>query len=148
VDALQKGPPPAREFAAQALVLFAEPGIRPALERALADPEWGVRIYAIQALSMLGRLAPTERNRRILQRDPNKWGVRPMMAAALARDDKPDPAELRRALAGYDLGKMDTARLGETAPDFTLTDYTGKTYRLSQFRGKRTVILRFLLFDY
>ena len=43
---------------------------------------------------------------------------------------------------------MDSARLGETAPDFTLTDYTGKTYRLSQFRGKRTVILRFLLFDY
>jgi hypothetical protein len=148
VDALRKGPPSTREFAAQALVLFAEPGIRPALEQALADPEWGVRIYAIQALSMLGRLAPTERNRRILRRDPNKWGVRPMMAAALARDDKPDPAGLRRALAGYDLGKMDSARLGETAPDFTLTDCAGKTYRLSQFRGKRTVILRFLLFDY
>ena len=147
-EALHKGPPATREFAAQALVLFAEPGTRPALERALADPKSGVRIYATQALSMLGRLPRTERHEQILRDDPSEFGVRPMMAAALARDDRPDAGQLRKALAGYDLRSLDSARLGETAPDFALTDFTGKEYRLSQFRGKKAVVLRFILFDY
>jgi len=43
---------------------------------------------------------------------------------------------------------MDSARVGELAPDFILTDFTGKAYRLSQFRGKKTVVLRFILYDY
>jgi HEAT repeat protein len=148
VEALQQGPPATREFAGQALVLLADPSARPALEQALDDPESGVRLYAIQALSMLGPLPRTERHLRMLTDDPNKWGVRPMMAAALDREDRPDPAALRKALAGYDLRTLDSARVGETAPDFTLTDFTGKTYRLSQFRGKQTVVLRFILFDF
>jgi hypothetical protein len=148
VEALKKGPPSAREFAAQALVMFAEPAIRPALEQALDDPEGGVRIYAVQALSMLGRLERTERLEKMLKGDPNFFGVRPMVAAALTREDRPDPAALRKALADYDLRNLDTARVGEMAPDFTLTDFTGKAHRLSQFRGKKTVVLRFILYDY
>jgi hypothetical protein len=147
-EALDKGSPSTREFAAQALALFAEPSTRPALERALADPKSGVRLYAIQALSMFGRLPRSERHERILRNDPSFWGVRPMMAAALARDDRPNPAQLRKLLADYDLRQLDGARLGELAPDFALGDLSGKTYRLSQFRGKKVVVLRFILFDY
>jgi HEAT repeat protein len=148
VEALKDGQPATREFAAQALVLFADAKTRPALERALADPKPGVRLYAIQALSMLGPLLRTKENERILKSDPAFWGARPMMAAALERADRPNQAELRKALADYDLSKMDSARIGERAPDFTLTDFTGKPYRLSQFRGKQTVVLRFILYDY
>jgi HEAT repeat protein len=148
VEALKDGQPTTREFAAQALVLFADAKIRPALERALADPKTGVRIYAIQALSMLGKLPRTEQYERILRDDPTVFGVRPMMAAALEREDRPNLAEWRKALEDYDLRKMDSARVGEMAPDFTLTDFTGKTYRLSQFRGEKTVVLRFILYDY
>jgi HEAT repeat protein len=148
VEALKDGQPTTREFAAQALVLFADAKTRPALERALGDPKTGVRLYAIQALSMLGPLPRTKENERILTSDPAFWGVRPMMAAALERADRPNQAELRKALADYDLSKMDSARVGELAPDFTLTDFAGKTYRLSQFRGKKTVVLRFILYDY
>src|SRR5262245_27312279 len=148
IEALKDGKPATREFAAQALVLFADAKTRPALERALADPKPGVRLYAIQGLSMLGPLPRTKENERILRSDPNFWGVRPMMAAALERADRPNQAELRKALADYDLRKMDSARVGELAPDFTLADFTGKTYRLSQFRGKKTVVLRFILYDY
>ena len=137
-----------RREAAQALVLFADANTRPALERALADPKPGVRVYAIQALSMLGPLPRTKENERILTGDPAWEGVRTMMAAALARADRPNQAELRKELADYDLRKMDSARVGELAPDFTLADFTGKTYRLSQFRGKQTVVLRFILYDY
>ncbi len=147
VDGLKNGSPAAREFAAQALVLFAEPGLRPALEEALGDSKSGVRLYAIQALSMLGPLPRTERHERIAMNDPSVWGVGPMMAAALERHDQPRPGELRKTLADYDLRNLDSARIGELAPDFVLKDVTGKTRRLSQLRGK-TVVLRFILFDY
>jgi HEAT repeat protein len=148
VEALKDGRPATREFAAQALVLFADANTRPALERALADPKPGVRLYAIQALSMLGPLPRTKENERILTGDPAFWSVRTMMAAALERADRPNQAELRKALADYEPSKMDRARNGEVAPDFTLTDFTGKAYRLSQFRGKKAVVLRFILYDY
>jgi HEAT repeat protein len=148
VEALEHDSPEVREFAAQALVLFADSNTQAVLERALADPKSGVRIYAIQALSMLGPLAPTEPHMQILKNDPSKWGVRPLTAAALERADLPNQNELRKELADYDLRNLDSARIGRTAPDFTLTDFTGKSYRLSQFRGKKTVVLRFILFDY
>src|SRR5262249_33584544 len=147
IEALKDTKPATREFAAQALVLFADSTAKPALERALADPKPGVRLYAIQALSMLGPLPRTKDNVRILTKDPSIYGVRPMMAAALERADRPNQAQMRKTLAAYDLRNLDSARLGQTAPDFTLTDHTGKTYRLSHFRGK-TVVLRFILFDY
>src|SRR5262249_1781014 len=104
-------------------------------------------LYAIQALSMLGPLPRSKEHVRILTEDPAVYGVRPMMAAALERADRPNQAEMRRALAHYDLRKLDSARLGQMPPDFTLAAYDGKIYRLSQFRGQ-TVVLRFILFDY
>jgi HEAT repeat protein len=148
VEGLKHESPTTREFAAQALVLMADSDAKPALEQALTDPKPGVRLYAIQALSMFGPLPRTKENERILRSDPSDDGVRPMMAAALERADRPNQAELRKALADYDLNRMDSARVGELAPDFTLTDFMGKTYRLSQFRGKKTVVLRFILYDY
>jgi HEAT repeat protein len=147
VEALKNGSPSTRDFASQALVLFAEPGIRPALEEAVGAAEPGVRMYAIQGLSMLGPLPATARYQEIRDKDPSYWGVRPMMAAALQRDDQPKPAELRKVLAAYDLGLMDSASVGKPAPDFTLTDFNGKPKRLSDFRGQ-TVVLRFILFDF
>jgi HEAT repeat protein len=148
IEGLKHESPVTREFAAQALVLFADPTMEPALEQALADPKPGVRLYAIQALSMRGPLQRTKEHERILKEDPAFFGVRTMMAAALERADRPNQAEMRKELAEYDLRTMDSARLGELAPDFTLTDFTGKPHRLSEFRGKQPVVLRFILFDY
>lgn len=34
--------------------------------------------------------------------------------------------------------------LGQVAPDFELKDSQGKAYRLSDFRGKKTVVLEFI----
>jgi HEAT repeat protein len=147
VDALKHKSPQTREFAAQALVLIADSAAKPALERALTDPKPGVRLYAIQALSMFGPLPRTKENEQILTTDPAIYSVRPMMAAALEREDRPNQAEMRNTLAEYDLSTMDSARIGQLAPDFTLTDFDGKLHRLSEFRGK-TVVLRFILFDY
>ena len=82
VEGLKHESPTTREFAAQALVVMADSSAKPALERALTDPKPGVRLYAIQALSMFGPLPRTKENERILRSDPSDDGVRPMMAAA------------------------------------------------------------------
>jgi len=34
-------------------------------------------------------------------------------------------------------------KVGDTAPDFTLTDTTGKEVKLSDYRGKKNVVLAF-----
>jgi cytochrome oxidase Cu insertion factor (SCO1/SenC/PrrC family) len=34
-------------------------------------------------------------------------------------------------------------KVGEMAPDFTLTDTAGKAVKLSEFRGKKSVVLAF-----
>ena len=36
-----------------------------------------------------------------------------------------------------------TLKVGDMAPDFTLTDTTGKKVTLSEFRGKNNVVLAF-----
>src|SRR5262249_39036716 len=57
------------------------------------------------------------------------------------------PKAVREALASYDLAHMDTVQVGKAAPDFSLADANGTTYRLSQLRGKKTVVLSFILQD-
>jgi hypothetical protein len=91
---------------------------------------------------MFGRLEPAKRYLRL--RDSDYWAVRQNMAYALGRDDRPDPAALRKALASYDLAALGSPRVGGLAPDFTLGDLQGKTHRLGDFRGKKEVLLVFL----
>jgi hypothetical protein len=55
------------------------------------------------------------------------------------------PAGVTRTLAAFDPRRIDTAHLGQLAPDFTLCDPTGKAYRLSQYRGTKIVVLIFLI---
>lgn len=39
-------------------------------------------------------------------------------------------------------------KVGDTAPDFTLRDQTGKDVKLSDFRGKKNVVLAFYVFAF
>jgi hypothetical protein len=95
-------------------------------------------------LSLMGRLsADEEPDRRLLEKDPHPL-VRAAVAWALERDDANAAAiAVRRALREYDPRDTDTARLDEKAPDFCLVDAFGNTYRLSDFRGKKPVVLKF-----
>ena len=38
-----------------------------------------------------------------------------------------------------------TLAIGDMAPDFTLPDHSGKTVKLSDFRGKQGVVLAFIV---
>ena len=40
------------------------------------------------------------------------------------------------------------AEIGQAAPDFTLPDQSGNQVSLNQFRGAKTVVLSFYVFDF
>jgi hypothetical protein len=69
------------------------------------------------------------------------------MAAALKGELRNHAAAIRKALAEFDPAAIDSARRGQLAPDFALTDTAGQVVRLSQFRGHKTVVLVFLVED-
>lgn len=41
-----------------------------------------------------------------------------------------------------------SVKVGDVAPDFNLTDQSGKQVRLSEFRGKKNVALAFYIFAF
>ena len=152
VETLRKGSPPNRAFAAWVLGVLADPAARPALEKALGDPEQEVRSQAVLALRMLGPLKLTDRQRRLLEK--SNFHVRAHLDLALEQDDDPNPAALRKALADYDPARIGTARVGQPAPDFALADLAGKAHRLGRIRegkgagGPKPVVLMFLMMDH
>jgi hypothetical protein len=144
LDAFKTGSPDSRNLVGQALVFLADASARTALEQAVEDKERDVRLYAIRSLGRLGRLEAKPKYRQIADKDPSA-GVRFEMIFALNRDDKPNPEVIRQTLSSYDLTRMDSAHLGKTAPDFALADTSGKTWHLNDFRGKKSVVLVFLI---
>jgi HEAT repeat protein len=133
-----------RGFAAQALGFIGDPNARPALLEAVKEKDEFVRIHALLALVRFGRQEATPELRQIAEKDPHD-DVRFLTSYALMRDDKPDLKRIRQALIGYDLARMGSARQGKAAPDFALADTQGKVWRLSELRGKKSVVLVFLM---
>jgi len=142
VEALRNGTATTREFAAQVLMFMADLRARSALVQALDDPDPRVHIYALKALNMLGRVELTASQRERLKKKAPYW-MREYIELVAERKESPNPAALRKAVLNYDLAGMDSARVGRLAPEVALRDGSGTVHRLSQFRGKKTVILEF-----
>jgi hypothetical protein len=140
----EKAPPSTRAFAAQALGFLADARARPALLQAIEAKDGFVLAYALHALGRLGRLEATPKLREFI--DGKHWCTGGYFDSTfvLTRDDRPNPEPIRQALRNYDLSRIDSARLGKPAPDFTLEDASGKTWHLGQLRGKKAVVLIFL----
>jgi len=52
------------------------------------------------------------------------------------------------ALTVFNAGDVMALKVGDKAPDFTLTSTTGEKISLSQFRGKKPVVLFFYIFAF
>jgi cytochrome oxidase Cu insertion factor (SCO1/SenC/PrrC family) len=52
------------------------------------------------------------------------------------------------ALLFFNAGDVMALKVGDKAPDFTLTSTTGEKISLSQFRGKKPVVLFFYIFAF
>ena len=110
----------------------------------LGDPRWKLRMETLVRLARDGPAAIP-----LLEeaaKKDSKWSAstRQLAEDCLGLFKK---AEWRTALADYDLSNLDSARVGKLAPDFALKDATAQTYRLSQFRDQKIVVLAFILAD-
>jgi len=110
----------------------------------LGDPRWKLKMETLVRLARAGPAAIP-----LLEEAAKlvfKWSAssRELAEQSLGLLGKP---EWRKTLADYDLTQMDSARVGKLAPDFALKDATGTTYRLSQFRDKKLVVVAFVLAD-
>src|SRR5690606_7685037 len=101
--------------------------------------------YAIDTLGMLGFDVSGELER-IHAREPNR-DVKMHIQYALERQGQALDSEVRRRLVEWDVEQMNSAEQGQPAPDFELPSLTGDRVRLSDFRGKKNVILVFVYGD-
>ena len=144
--ALTSGNAPTRIVAAQAIGYLAPlANIETLTEVAKTDAEPAVRLYAVDAIGMSGKgknvdwdaLAKNEKNRDVLMhinyaKSRGTEGIRKSVTASLAKmtDDR-----------------IDSAKVGQPAPEFTLNSIDGTEYSLSQFKGKQPVVLIFIYGD-
>lgn len=144
---LQEGSPPERILAAQVLGFLRSKESGADLARAAehdADP--AVRLYAVDSLAMLGGRAHEELFRRLEQNEKNR-DVKRHLAYARERDGAALDDTVIASLKQWDAQTIDSARLGQSAPDFELASLSGEKVRLSDFRGKKPVVLVFIYGD-
>lgn len=115
----------------------------------LEDKDATVRLYAAEALGRIGDEAARSLLEKVHRSDPNV-NVRYAAEQALLRltvegNGKGHLLTLARA---FDPRQMALAVLGRPAPNFSLETNEGKAVRLSDFQGRRPVILLFQLADW
>ena len=147
VEAVKNGKTPNRILAAQALGYLA-PNVpyRALLDAAKNDKDPAVRLYAVDALGMRGSTEGNIDWNELRQSERNS-DARKHIEYAIERKNRPAEADVIEDLKGWDSAKIDSAKLGQLAPDFELISATGEKVRLSQFRGKQAVVLVFVYGD-
>ena len=143
---LASGDVPTRILAAQAISYLAPmASIEKLTEVFKNDTEPAVRLYLVDAIGMSGKgkdvdwdtLTKNEKNRDVLKhinyaKSRGSEGVEKSVIASLA--EMPD-------------AKIDSAKVGQPAPEFTLNSVDGEKVSLSQFKGKQPVVLVFIYGD-
>jgi hypothetical protein len=151
LSALEEADEPLRILAAQALGYLpigegGRPRVRDALlSTARDDASAAVRLYAIDSLGMLGGDVRAELEL-LVAREPNR-DAKMHIRYALEREGRALDPEVRQRLVEWDAATADSADIGEPAPDFDLPSLAGGHIRLSDFRGKKAVVLVFVYGD-
>ena len=146
LEALRSQDVATRILAAQTLGFLGKHVPSKPLVKALRDdPEASVRLYAADALGMIGGADVRESLESLKETEKNK-DVRKHIMYALGRKNR-DGAAAAERLVAWNASNMDTAHVGRVAPDFELVSVNGKRYRLSSFRGKKAVVLVFIYGD-
>ena len=146
VETLKHGEPGMRVFAAQTLSYLAPHVPHADLVVALGDDEVAVRLYAVDALGMSGAKGLKDLLGPMKTPDEDR-DVKKHIDYALLRKGAPVEGAVIASLLSWDPKTIDSAVVGEMAPDFELTALTGETIRLSDFRGQKAVVLIFIYGD-
>ena len=136
-----------RAVAARALGIRADKDSADTLaELAQADPEYVVRIRAVEALGYLkmkpAAVEQAEKDRHL----GVQWAAK--IVAGQLHSETDYAAEVRLAFAaGIKREVMAIAKLGERAPDFTAQTLDGKPFQLSEVLDKKPIAIYFAAFD-
>jgi hypothetical protein len=145
--ALDDPDPFVRSIAARALGIRSDRASADALAaRVETDAEPMVRIRAVEALGLL-RMKPEVVERATKDSDAGVcWSAN--LAARQVESATDYAALVREAFAaGIEPDAIDSARVGQPAPDFTAYTVDGKPFQLSSVLGKKPIALYFAAFD-
>ena len=138
---------PDRILAAQTLGYLAPHApVEQLLEVAKSDRDSAVRLYAVDSLGMQG-VTETKIDWQQLLKNESNGDVRKHIRYAIERKQQLVKSAVAKKLADFDVKQINTAKVGQPAPDFTLVSADGETVRLEQFRGKQAVVLVFIYGD-
>ena len=135
-----------RSMAARALGILGDTSADALAELVQTDPEYPVRIRAVESLGFLKMKSEVIE----LARKDRDGGVRwtATMAAGQLKSDTDYAATLRQAYAaGIKREVMGSAKVGQPAPDFTAQTSDGKPFKLSAILGKKPIAIYFAAFD-
>lgn len=140
-----------RHVAVTALRLLGVKQAGPELLKLLVeDPDPIVRCEAAQALGQIGYDKAKGTLKKIASEDKNK-NVAHRAKIALKRFGSKDQQGTAAALQAWkklDESTFNKVEVGKPAPDFTLKDTNGKTWKLSDYKGKKNVALIWIFADW
>ena len=134
-----------RALCARSLGLIGNKSATPTLIKLLADKKPVVALLAADSLGQLQDPAGLEALRAARQK-LSDGDVLLHISKALDRD-VPREKEASEQVVQITSQTVNTAEIGKLAPDFTLQDSSGKEWRLSDFRGEKSVVLVFIYGD-
>ncbi len=143
IDALADDNVHVRYLAARALGVQRAKAAVPRLEQLLReDPDSTVRSQSAIALSQIGEKSSLATVQAALEKDGDRdVKLQAEIAIHALKQGKTATPELAPAFAGLDEADFGIAKVGEKAPDFSLTDTEGKAWKLSDFAGENPVVL-------
>ncbi len=136
-----------RTLAAQALGLLKSQDARGELAKAAQrDKDAAVRLAAFDAIGMIGGNESDDLLRQLQASEQNK-DTKQHVTYALERNGKPLDDSFVDLLKQWDSKRIDSAKVGEAAPEFELPSLSGPMIRLADFRDKSAVVLVFIYGD-
>lgn len=139
-----------RHVAAMVLGIIRATNAVAALEATLGkDSDSVVRSQAAIALGQIGQRSSLGAVQAAQKNDKSKdVQHQAELTAHAIEHGKPATPELAAAFAALDETKFGRVAVGQPAPDFQLPDTDGKTWRLADFRGKKSVVLIWVFADW
>jgi hypothetical protein len=126
-----------RILAAQALGYLAPSiPIEPLRKAASDDDDAAVRLYAVDALGMKGVSSDEVDWSALKENEKNRDAIKHIGYTKLRDGELVKPAIVAK-LRDWNSDAIDTAIVGNPAPDFELASATGEAIRLSQYRDKK-----------
>ena len=113
------------------------------------DPDPIVRGQAAQALGQIGYTQAVSTLKKVGEQDKNQHvRHRANLAVGRLKEGVRTNAESIKAWSGLDERTFRQVEVDKQAPDFELKDTNGKTWRLSNFRNKKMVVLIWIFADW